>query len=573
MEELIEVCLGKTPADLLIHGELVNVFTGEVSESYIGVKGGHVAYVGESPIPALKEIDLQSRYILPAFIDGHIHIESSLMTPSRFAAAVIPRGTCCVVADPHEIANVMGVDGVRFMIEDSSRTPLLVYVTIPSCVPSTGLEISGARIGVEEIEELKGMERVIGLGEVMNYPAVLSRDPEMLEKIRACGGMVVDGHAPGLRGAELCAYVSAGIGSDHESTSREEAYRKLALGMMVMVREGSASKNLSELVGIVSGRNARRFMLVTDDKSADDILSEGHIDHCLRRAVEEGVDPVEAVRMATLNPAEYFGLKHLGGVAPGRAADIAVVDSLKDFNVTHVLIDGELVAEKGVYRGEIKGAPPPYVGRRTVNFNRVRPEDVAIRYAGVGEALVRVIGVVDGQITTEALQERLEVAGEKVLPDVERDILKVCVVERHRGTGRIGRGFVKGFGLVDGAMASSVAHDSHNVVSVGATDRDICGAVNRVRELNGGLVVYRGKTLAELPLPVAGLMSTEAAEDVAEQVRDLNRAAASLGCGLAAPFGTISFIALPVIPELKITDHGLVDVTRFKVVDLFVESI
>ncbi|MCW3991559.1 MAG: amidohydrolase family protein, partial [Candidatus Bathyarchaeota archaeon] len=289
------------------------------------------------------------------------------------------------------------------------------------------------------------------------------------------------------------------------------------------------------------------------------------------RAVEEGVDPIEAVRMATLNPAEYFGLKHLGGVAPGRAADFAVVDSLEDFNVTHVIIDGELVAEGGAYRGGIRGSPPQHAGRRTMNFNPVRLEDIAIGYAGGDEATVRVIRVIDGQIKTEALQERLKVAEERVLPDAGRDILKVCVVERHRGTGRIGRGFVRGFGLADGAMASSVAHDSHNVVSVGANDRDICGAINRVRKLNGGLVVYRRKPLAELPLPVAGLMSTEAVEDVAGKVWELNGAAASLGCGLASPFGTLSFIALPVIPELKITDHGLVDVNRFKVVDLFVE--
>ncbi|MFQ6054222.1 MAG: adenine deaminase, partial [Candidatus Bathyarchaeia archaeon] len=484
---------------------------------------------------------------------------------------VIPRGTCCVVADPHEIANVMGVEGVRFMIEDAMRTPLLVYTTIPSCVPSTALETSGARIGVEEIEALRGVERVIGLGEVMNYPGVLSKDPELMEKIRACGGMVVDGHAPGLTGAELCAYVSAGIGSDHESTSREEARWKLSLGMMVMMREGSASKNLSALAGLVSDRNARRFMLVTDDKSADDILAEGHMDHCLRRAVEEGVDPVEALRMATLNPAEYFGLRHLGGVAPGRAANMAAVDSLRGFSVTHVLIDGELVAEGGVYLGGIRGAPPSHIGRRTVNFGPLRPEDVAVGYAGGDEALVRVIGVVEGQIRTEALQARLRVHGGMVPPDVERDILKVCVVERHRGTGRIGRGFVKGFGLVEGALASSVAHDSHNVVAMGANDRDLCGAINRVRELNGGLVAYRGGAVAELPLPVAGLMSTEPAGDVAERASELNRAAASLGCGLASPFGTLSFLALPVIPELKITDHGLVDVTGFKVVGLFVE--
>jgi len=571
LEELIEVCLNEKPADLLLHGELFNVYTGDISESYIAIKGGRIAYVGQGPISSIKEIDLHSKYILPAFIDGHIHIESSLLTPSQFAVSVIPRGTCCVVTDPHEIANVMGVNGVRFMIEDSSRTPLRVYVTIPSCVPSTELETSGAFLGIQEVEEMKGLECVIGLGEVMNYPGVISRDPDVIGKIKTCNEMLIEGHAPGLSGEKLSAYVSAGIYSDHEATSSEEAYEKMALGIRIMIREGTASKNLSELVKIVNHKNARRFIFVTDDISAEDILSKGHIDYVLRRAVEEGVDPVEAIRMATLNSAEYFGLKHLGGVAPGMSADISVVDSLKDFNVTHVFLRGELVAKNGTYKGAIKGSPSSYAKRRTINFKPLQPEDLAIKYIDVEEAKVRVIGVIESQIKTEALIEKLAVARGIVKSDLERDILKVCVVERHKGTGRIGRGFVKGLGLKKGAIASSVAHDSHNVISVGTEDEEMCGAINRVRELSGGLVVYSAKTIAELPLPVAGLMTPKGVEEVTDRITGINRALSSLGCNLSSPFSTISFLTLPVIPELKITDRGIIDVLNFKVVDLFIE--
>jgi adenine deaminase len=569
MEELIKVSLGEASADLLLEGEMLNVYTGELLETNIAVKGGLIAYVGKEPRPALNSLKIRKGYILPAFIDGHIHIESSLLTPSRFAVAVIPRGTCCVVTDPHEIANVMGVEGIKYMIKDSSRTPLKVYVTIPSCVPSTSLETSGSSIGVKEINEIKKMEQVIGLGEVMDFPGVLSRDPEVLAKIRACKGLVIDGHAPGLRGAELSAYISAGIYSDHESVSMEEAYDKLSKGMMVMVREGSASKNLSELIGLVSSRNSRRFMLVTDDKSADDLMSEGHLDHSLRRAVEEGVDPVEAVRMVTLNPAEYFGLKQYGGIAPGKVADITVVNSLDEFEVNQVFINGVLLAKNGECLVVSTEAPPPIPVLGTMNFNPVGKQELAIRYSDGSEVLVRVIVAIDGQIITGDSVELMRAQDGLMKPDVGRDILKVCVVERHKGTGRVGKGFVKGFGLNKGAIASSIAHDSHNIISVGVDDGDIIAAVNHLREINGGLVVYHEKPLAELRLPVAGLMSDRPAEKVVEDLKRINEAAASLGCKLSSPFSTISFLALPVIPELKITDRGLVDVTKHKLVDIF----
>ena len=561
-------------ADLLIHGNLVNVYSGNITESYIGIKDRRIIYVGGKRIRALKDLDLSSKYILPAYIDGHVHIESSLVTPSQFALAVIPRGTCCVIADPHEIANVCGVEGIKFMIEDSSRTPLKVYFMIPSCVPATSLETSGAKIGLKEIEELKGTERILGLGEVMNFPGVIKGEEEVMAKIEACEGMVIDGHAPGLRGEALCAYIAAGIQSDHESIAAEEATEKLSLGMWVMIREGSTAKNLSELACIISKGCPERTMLVTDDQHADDLLAEGHLDHVLRRAVEEGIDAVDAVRMVTVKPAEYFGLRRLGGISPGKWADIVIVDDLEEFKAEMVFIDGRLVAKEGKYLGSIGEPIVKRAVEKTVHLGEMHPEDFSIVYHGqeetrVEEAEVRVIKIIPDQIVTDEARCKLPVERDKILPDLERDIVKICVVERHHETGRIGRGFVKGFGLKKGALASTVAHDSHNIVAIGVSDDEICMAVNRLREINGGLVAVSGNEVkSELPLPIAGLMSDRGVKFVAEKMDDLNESAHDLGCRLRSPFMALSFLALPVIPKLKITDYGLVDVEKMKIVDL-----
>ena len=571
MEELISAALGLSPVDLLIHGRMVDVYRGVVTESYIGVKGDRIAYVGKRPTRCRRRLNVDSGYILPAYIDGHIHIESTMMIPSRFAAAVIPRGTCCVVADPHEIANVMGVEGIRFMIEDSRRTPLRVYFMIPSSVPATNLETSGAEIGLKEIEQLKHLDEVLGLGEVMNFHGVISGERSILSKIEACRGMVIDGHAPGLRGAELSAYAAAGIGSDHESISLDEASEKLSMGMWIMVREGSTSKNLHSLVGLISKGTPKRLMLVTDDRDARDLLREGHIDHCLRRAVEEGIDPVDAVRLVTIKPAEYFGLRLLGGIAPGRWADIVVVDDLEGFNARYVFIGGRIVARDGVYTGVLEGELPKIACKKTVNIGEIHPEDLTITYHA-DEAHVRVIGLIEGELYTDELHYLMKVTDGMVQADPDRDIAKVCVIERHRGTKRMGKGFVKGFNLREGAIASTVAHDSHNLIVLGTNDADMHAAVKRIIRMGGGLVaVSDGKILRSLPLPVAGLMSTEGAEFVAERMEGLHRAVRSLGCRLEAPFMALSFLSLPVIPKLKITDYGLIDVERFRVVSLFLE--
>ncbi|HIE19358.1 TPA: adenine deaminase [Candidatus Bathyarchaeota archaeon] len=560
-------------ADLLIHGNLVNVYSGCISESYVGLKDGRIIYVGGKRIRAIKNLDADSKLILPAYIEGHVHIESSLLTPSQFAFAVIPRGTCCVVADPHEIANVCGIEGIKFMIEDSARTPLKIYFMIPSCVPATNLETSGAKIDLKEIEELKKIEQILGLGEVMNFPGVINGEENMIAKIKSCEGMVIDGHAPGLRGEALCTYIAAGIMSDHESITKEEAMEKLSLGMWVMIREGSTAKNLSELASIVSKGCPEKIMLVTDDQHADDLLTEGHLDHVLKRAVEEGIDPVDAVRMVTVKPAEYFGLRRLGAVSPGKSANIVIVDDLEEFKAEMVLIDGEIIAKKGEYLGSIGKSIIEGAVKKTVHIGKLLPEDFKISYCWAEETQVevKVIEVIPGQIFTEKMQCKLPVENGEVLSDLEKDVVKICVVERHHGSGRIGKGFVKGFGLKKGALASTVAHDSHNIVAIGVSDDEICRAVNRIQEINGGLVAVSGKEIkCELPLPIGGLMSDRGIGFVAERMDELNKSASDLGCYLRNPFMALSFLALPVIPKLKITDFGLVDVEKMKLIDLFV---
>ncbi|MEM1543925.1 MAG: adenine deaminase [Candidatus Bathyarchaeia archaeon] len=573
MESLINSCLGLTPLDLLISGRIVDVYGGSIFDGYVGVRGGLIVYVGVKPKPSRESLILPSSYVLPAYIDGHIHIESSLMTPSSFARAVIPHGTCCVVADPHEIANVLGLDGIKFMIEDARRTPLKFYFMIPSCVPSTNLETSGAEIGLREIEALKGFKNILGLGEVMNYKGVVMGDKQILDKIGACRGMIIDGHAPGLRDEELCAYILAGIGSDHEVISLEEAREKITLGMWIMIREGSTTKAISNLIRVVSRGCPERAMLVTDDKHAGDIIREGHIDHCLRRAVEEGLDPIDAIRMVTIKPAEYFRLSNLGGLSPGKAADIVIVDDLRSFRAKIVLIDGRIVAKDGKYLGDETGRPSK-ITLGSVNFKPLHLEDLRIKHPSIndGRATVRVIGLIKDQIITEEIRCEMSVINGEVNPDPDRDILKICVIERHKTSGRIGKGFVKGFGLKSGAIASTVAHDSHNIIAVGASDLSMYRAIMRIKEINGGFVIVDGgRVIGELPLPVAGLMTTLDAEDIARRMERLEEETSRLGCKIRNPFMALSFLSLPVVPKLKITDYGLIDAERLEIVSPFID--
>ena len=564
-EELIRVARGEVEAELVLkNARVINVFSGDVHVSDVAIARSLIVGLGE--YRAQREIDLGGRYLAPGFIDAHVHIESSMLSVPEFGRAVVPRGTTTVIADPHEIANVMGLAGVRYILDTSKYNPLSVYVMAPSCVPATNLETAGSSLSAEDSEPLLADKWVIGLGEMMNYPGVLFCDGEVLAKIRAASGKPIDGHAPGLAGKDLCAYAVAGVASDHECTTLEEAREKLRMGMHIMIREGSTARNLRDLLPLVTPENARRCMFVTDDRHPSDLLNEGHIDFLLRQAVAQGLDPITAIQMATLNPAEYFRLHDKGAVAPGRRADLVVLGDLHEMRPEMVFRGGQLVAKEGrVLPGVVTGVQTPLRGSMNV---APLPAD-AFRVPAGGSRM-RVIGASQGQIVTEKLMLAPRVEDGLAVADVERDILKLAVVERHLASGRVGLGFVRGFGLRRGAIAGSVAHDSHNIVALGTNDADMLAAVQEVVRMGGGLTaVVDGKAVESVPLPIAGLMSSQPLEAVAAQLDRLLAAARDLGATLHDPFMSLSFLALPVIPALKLTDKGLVDVTQFRFVPLF----
>lgn len=564
-EELIRVARGEAEADLVLrNARVVNVFSGDVYVSDVAIARSLIVGLGE--YRARHEIDLDGRFLAPGFIDGHVHIESSMLSVPEFARAVVPHGTTTVIADPHEVANVMGLAGVRYILDTSKYNPLSVYVMVPSSVPATNLETAGASLSAEDIGPLLADKWVIGLGEMMDYPDVLFCDPAALAKIEAAAGRPIDGHAPGLAGKDLCAYTVAGVASDHECTTVAEAREKLRLGMRIMIREGSTARNLRDLLPLVTPENARRCMFVTDDRHPSDLLQEGHIDHLLRQAVAQGLDPITAIQMATINPAEYFGLHDKGAVAPGRRADLVVFDDLQDIRPDLVFRGGQLVAQGGqVAPNAVSPVQTPLRG----SMNASPLADGALRVPAAGSRL-RVIGASDGQIVTEKLLLAPKVEGGEAVADVERDILKLAVVERHLASGRVGLGFVRGFGLRRGAIAGSVAHDSHNIVILGTNDADMRAALRAVVRMGGGLVaVAGGEVLESVALPIAGLMSNQPLETVAAGLERLLAATHALGSTLHDPFMSLSFLALPVIPALKLTDRGLVDVTQFRFVPLF----
>ena len=567
LEEVIQVARGEVEVDLLLKdARVVNVFSGDIHHTSVAISRTRVVGLGE--YRAKRVLDLEGRYVAPGLIDSHVHIESSMVSVAEYARTVVPHGTTTVIMDPHEIANVLGLDGIRYMLESSKGKPLSVYLMVPSCVPATHLETTGATLTADDIAPLLRDKWVVGLGEMMNFPGVLFRDPHVLAKLEAAEGKRIDGHAPGLSGRDLAAYVAAGISSDHECTTVSEALEKLRLGMYIMIREGTAARNLRDLLPLVTSKNARRCMFATDDRHPGDLIEEGHIDHLIRTAISLGLDPVTAIQMATLNPAEYFGLNDKGAIAPGRRADLIVLDNLEDFHVEMVFRGGELVAEEGSMVSE--GPEPLSVTlRSSMNVAPLRVEDFRIR----AEARrARIIGIVPHQLTTEQVIEKPTIRNGVVVADTERDILKMAVIERHLASGSIGLGLVRGLGLKWGAIASSVAHDSHNIIVVGAADEDMLAAAEEIVRMRGGLVaVGRGKTLASLPLPIAGLMSEHSTVEVDRAMKRLLEATAEMGSTLEDPFMTLSFLALPVVPTLKLTDKGLVNVMQFKLVPLFVD--
>jgi adenine deaminase len=568
LSSLLEVSRGQSPADLVLrNGRVVNVLTGEVEEVDVALFEGRVAGLGPG-YEGKAEEDLGGRYLLPGFIDAHVHVESSWATPPEFARAVVPRGTTTVVSDPHEIANVHGLEGIRYMLEASEGLPLTVFVMASSCVPATHMGTAGAELDAGALESLLTHPRVLGLAEVMNFPGVIQGDPGILAKLEAFRGRVVDGHAPGVTGRALNAYVAGGPGSDHESTTPDEALEKLRRGLFLYLREATNARNLRDLLPALTPDNRRRVALCTDDRQPPDLMDEGGIDAMLRLLIEAGTPPVEAIRMATLNPAEHFGLHDRGAIAPGRRGDLVVADSLEDIEADEVYAAGRRVAQGGrPLEWELPPPPPPPPPSMRVDWQRVETGIPA------REGRVRVIEVVPDQIVTGAREMEPRVEGGQVVADPSRDLLKIVVIERHRGSGRVGVGLVTGMGLKDGAIAGTVAHDHHNIVAVGADDVSILTAARGVARMGGGLTVARGgNELASLALPVGGLMSLAPFSSIREELDRIVGAARGLGSPLHDPFMAMSFLALEVIPALKITDMGLVDVRRFEPVGLWTDG-
>jgi len=566
LAKIIRVARGKMQPDLVLrNGKIVNVFSAEVYKADIAIWGGRI--VGIGPYKGKKEIDLAGGHVLPGLIDGHMHIESSMVKVQEFARSVVPRGTTSVICDPHEIANVHGLEGIHYILNSSKYSPVNIFVMLSSCVPATPFETSGANLRGFDLYPLLREKWVLGLGEVMNYPGVLLEDEGLLDKITMTQDKRIDGHAPGLTGRDLNAYVAAGVSSDHESTSVDEVIEKLRLGMHIMIREGSVTKNLRDLLPAVTTENLSRCFFVTDDRHPKDLLKKGHVDHMVRMAIKEGLDPVSAIRLATINTAQYFGLKDVGAIAPGYFADLVVVDDLKKFRARTVFKNGRVVAEDGEM---VVGRPrlPAITLRSSINIKWLKPEDFDIPAEGRS---ARVINLVPDQIITRASVEPAKVVDGLVAADTERDILPIAVVERHLASGNIGHGLVHGFGLKKGAIASSVCHDSHNIAVVGTSREDMMAAVIEISKMRGGLSVVRdGKLVAGLPLPIAGLMSEKTLPEVVEGLSKVCAAARRLGSALEDPFMALSFLALPVIPELKVTDKGLFDVKEFAFTNLFV---
>jgi len=566
--KLIAVAKGDSPPDLLLqNARIINTFSGEIEEGDVAICGDRIAGIGDYR-GAKESLDLHGDYLAPGLIDGHIHIESSMLHPFQYARAVVPRGISALITDLHELSNVCGIEGIKFVVNWSPKLPLDILLMAPSCVPATPLETSGSRIIAADIKQILAFPNVIGLGEVMNFPGVVAGDKEVLARIAASLGKVIDGHAPGLRGKELNAYIAAGIMSDHECTTYEEGKEKLKRGMSLMIREGSSEKNLDALLPLVNDNTFRRCFFVVDDRSCSDLLHEGDVDAVVRKAISRGLEPVRALQMATLNTAEYFRLYDRGVVAPGYRADLITLTDLPGLKVDRVFHRARLVARGGKCLFPAPKAPPELTD--TVHIRKpLTVESLSLRAerSNLSAKTYPVIEIVPGQIITRKRLVEVSIERGVVVPDVGKDILKLVVVERHRATGNVGVGLVRGFGLKKGALASSIAHDSHNIIAVGASDSDILRAVEEIENLGGGLVVSSGGEItASLPLPIAGLLSPEPLETVVAQFEKVEKTAATLGNLPPAPFAILSFLALPVIPELRLTDLGLVDVNEFRLI-------
>ncbi|MFH1419187.1 MAG: adenine deaminase [Planctomycetota bacterium] len=572
LKNLIDVAARRRPADLLLKNvQVVNVISNEIHTADVAIFGERIAGLG--PHEAHRTLDLEGRYACPGFIDAHVHIESSLLSVPEFARVVVAHGTTSVVADPHEFANVMGTEGISFVLRTAKYAPINIFVMLSSCVPASPFESAGVELTAEDIEPFLANQWVLGLAEMMNYPGVIEAQEDVLQKLAIASKLVIDGHAPGLAGAGLNAYAAAGIMSDHECTTAEEAAEKLRCGLHIMIREGSQTRNLEALLPLVTRATADRFMFCTDDKDVQDLLEEGQIDYMIRTAIAKGLDPILAVRLGSYNAARFFRLHRTGAILPGYYADIAVLENLESCRVTEVLHRGELVAEGGRCIAKRSEKEQRIQLRSSIDTHWIELGDFKIPAPeGSSESLppeVHIIHAQENRIDTERCIERATVRDGQLIADPSRDLAKIVVIERHRATGEIGRGFVRGFGLKGGAIASSVAHDAHNLIVIGMSDEDMLTAAIHLIKLHGGMaVVHEGRVLADVPLPIAGVVSNEPAERVATQLRCLSAAARVLGCPFEQPFMAMAFLSLSVIGKLKLTNQGLIDVENFRQIPL-----
>jgi len=566
---LLKIARKEEAADLVFkNGRIISVFDGRIEEGDLAIADGRIIGIGD--YVGVEQIDLQGKFIAPGFIDGHVHIESSMLTPSEFAKIVMPRGTTSVVADPHEIANVAGVKGIRYMIESAKTVPLDVFIMVPSCVPATLFETSGAAITASDIASLKSEASVLGLGEVMNYPDVIHGDPSVLEKIASMEPKTIDGHAPSVSGIDLNAYALAGIHTDHECTTKEELEERIKRGMYVHLREGSATRNVTELLKGITGSNYHRLIFCTDDKHPEDIRKEGHINYNVNLVIEAGISPMVAIQMATINTAQCYGLKHYGAIAPGYVADLVVFEDLTDIEPVLVYKKGKLVAKN--QKALFEAAPiKKDVLEKSVHINTDKVSfDLPLKSPDV-----RVIGLIENNVTTTELIETVLVVDGKYVHNPEKDLLKFAVIERHHASGNMGLALVKGYGLKGGAVAMTIAHDSHNLMILGDDDSDMRIAMDKIIEIGGGIVVVKEHQVADyLELEVGGIMTAKGAKFVEQKLNAMEATIRKMGVNhkIDDPFLSLAFLSLPVIPDLKCTDLGLFDVVRFKRVPIEKES-
>lgn len=561
----IDIAAGRQKADLVLkQAKIVNVFTEEIIEGNIAIQDGFIVAIGD--YEGVTEHDLQGKYIAPGLIDSHVHIESAMVTPSQFAKSILPVGTTTIIADPHEIANVCGLDGIQYMLDESSNIPLDVYLMMPSCVPSTSFENAGAVLLAKDMAAMLKKDRILGLGELMDFPGVINANLDILDKIDATANKIIDGHGPSINNKALNAYVAAGIRTEHECSSKEEMLDRLRLGMYVIIREGSAARNLSALIKGVTKENMRRILFCTDDRHPGDILTDGHIDNNVRLAIENGVSPISAIKMATLNAAECYRLHQKGAVAPGYDADLIVFSDLKSFQIEKVFKKGILVAENGMPLFKAKHIPNDRVSD-TVNIKSVSKDDLRIL---LDSDIANVIRLLPHSLITEKVVRKVEITRKEFLHNKRLDILKLAVIERHKATGNIGLALVENFQLKSGALASTVAHDSHNLIVIGTNDEDMLLAISEIERIGGGLaIVNQGEVIQSIALPIAGLMTDQPIETLNEALISLYSKARELGVNKEIdPFMTLAFLALPVIPEIKLTDMGLFDVTNFKFINI-----